>query len=127
MNLARTYRCTRMRRWVERSNDTEPLPLRPFCRGYIIATRGYDFREGHDDEQKSVLGEARAVGNDEIDRRREWLHLLGDAGLGAVGNGIYLSLAGTDEGDDSLRPDRHVARVGDDRIKPDMEAVRRLD
>src|ERR1700676_5314921 len=46
MNLARTYRCTRMRRWVERSNDTEPLPLRPFCRGCIIATRGYDFREG---------------------------------------------------------------------------------
>ena len=46
MNLAHTYPCIRMRRGVERSNDTEPLPLRPFCRGYIIATRGNDFREG---------------------------------------------------------------------------------
>ena len=30
-------------RWVERSKDTEILPLRPFCRDCIIATRGYDF------------------------------------------------------------------------------------
>ena len=48
MNRARTYRCTRIRRWVERSNDTETLPLRPFCRGCIIATRGYDFRKDND-------------------------------------------------------------------------------
>src|ERR1035437_10997279 len=27
-------------------NETETLPLRPFCRGCIIATRGYDFRKG---------------------------------------------------------------------------------
>src|SRR5665811_174865 len=46
MNRARAYRCTRMRRWVERSNDTEPLWLRPFCRGCITATLGYDFRKG---------------------------------------------------------------------------------
>ena len=46
MNRARTYRCTRIRRWVGRSNDTETLPLRPFCGGCIIATRGYDFRKG---------------------------------------------------------------------------------
>ena len=45
INRARTYRCTRIRRWVERSNGTETLPLRPFCRGCIIATRGYDFRK----------------------------------------------------------------------------------
>ncbi len=32
MYLAHTYPCTRMRRWVERSNDTETLPLRPFRR-----------------------------------------------------------------------------------------------
>ena len=44
--FAHTYPCKRMRRGVERSNDTEPLPLHPFCRGCIIATRGYDFREG---------------------------------------------------------------------------------
>jgi hypothetical protein len=42
MNRARTYRYTRMRRGVERSNDTEALPLRPFYRGCIIATRGYN-------------------------------------------------------------------------------------
>ena len=47
-NESRTYRCTRMRRWVERSNDTERLPLRPFCRDCIIAMRGYDFRKGQD-------------------------------------------------------------------------------
>jgi transposase InsO family protein len=38
MNRARTYRYTKMRRGVERSNDTETLPLGPFCRGCIIAT-----------------------------------------------------------------------------------------
>jgi hypothetical protein len=36
-----------MRHWVERSNDTERLPLRQFCQDCIIATRGYDFRKGH--------------------------------------------------------------------------------
>jgi hypothetical protein len=36
MNRAHTYPCTRMRRRVERSNDTETLPLRPFCRGCIM-------------------------------------------------------------------------------------------
>jgi transposase InsO family protein len=46
-NESRThYRCTRIRRWVARSNDTETLPQRPPCRGCIIATRGYDFRKG---------------------------------------------------------------------------------
>jgi len=45
--IARTYRYTRTRRGVERSNDTKTLPLRPFCRGCIIATRGYDFRKEH--------------------------------------------------------------------------------
>ena len=38
--------CDLTRRWVERSNDTETLPLRPFCRGCTIATRGYDFWKG---------------------------------------------------------------------------------
>ena len=46
MTRAHTYRGTRIRRWVERSNDTETLLLRPYCRGCIIATRGYDFRKG---------------------------------------------------------------------------------
>jgi hypothetical protein len=44
-----------MRRWVEWSNDTEILPLRPFCQGYIIATRGYDFREGQGNSLKAPL------------------------------------------------------------------------
>jgi hypothetical protein len=35
-----------MHRWVEQSNDTEPLPPRPLCRDCIIATCGYDFRKG---------------------------------------------------------------------------------
>jgi Integrase core domain len=48
-NESRTHlSLRRICRSVERSNDTETLPLRPFCRGCIIATRGYDFRKGQD-------------------------------------------------------------------------------
>jgi len=35
-----------MRPSVDRSSDREPSLLRRFCQGCIIATRGYDFREG---------------------------------------------------------------------------------
>jgi hypothetical protein len=35
-----------MRRYIERSSDAGPSSLRLFCLGCIIATRGYDFREG---------------------------------------------------------------------------------
>jgi hypothetical protein len=35
-----------MRPCIEQFNDTEPLPLSPFCRGCIIAMCGYDFRKG---------------------------------------------------------------------------------
>jgi hypothetical protein len=48
MNRARIYRWTRMRRYIERSSDAGPSSLRLFCLGCIIATRGYDFREGQD-------------------------------------------------------------------------------
>src|SRR5271163_874859 len=55
MTRAHTYRCTRIRRWVERSNDTEILPLCPFCRGCIIATPGYDFRKGQGAKHASAI------------------------------------------------------------------------
>jgi hypothetical protein len=48
MNRARIYRWTRMRRYIERSSDAGPSSLRLFCLGCIIATRGYDFREGQE-------------------------------------------------------------------------------
>jgi hypothetical protein len=35
-----------MRLYIERSSDAGPSSLRLFCLGCIIATRGYDFREG---------------------------------------------------------------------------------
>ena len=35
-----------MGRSVDRSSDRELLSLCRFCQGYIIAMRGYDFREG---------------------------------------------------------------------------------
>jgi hypothetical protein len=35
-----------MRLYIERSSDVGPSSLRLFCPGCIIATRGYDFREG---------------------------------------------------------------------------------
>jgi len=36
-----------MRRYGELSKDQEPLLPHQFCSDCIIATRGYDFREGH--------------------------------------------------------------------------------
>ena len=47
---------------VERSNDTETLPLRPFCRGCIIATRGYDFRKGQRRDPQKILRSAPSYG-----------------------------------------------------------------
>src|SRR5713101_7415525 len=44
--VSRTAPWLRTRRWVERSSDIEQLPLRPFSRDCIIATRGYDFWKG---------------------------------------------------------------------------------
>jgi hypothetical protein len=38
-----------MRRCDERSKPAGLLPLRPFCPGCTISTRGYDFREGQDE------------------------------------------------------------------------------
>jgi hypothetical protein len=45
IRAARIYRWTRMRRCDERSSDAKPLSPRQFCLGYIISTRGHDFRE----------------------------------------------------------------------------------
>src|ERR1700720_4363549 len=46
MNRARTYHCTRMRHCIEQSNGPVPSLLCPSWVDCIIATRGYDFREG---------------------------------------------------------------------------------
>ena len=46
MNRARTYHCTRMRHCIEQSNGLVPSLLCPSWVDCIIATRGYDFREG---------------------------------------------------------------------------------
>ena len=46
MRRVRICRWTKMRRCRERFSDAGPLSPRPFCRGCIISTRGYDFREG---------------------------------------------------------------------------------
>jgi hypothetical protein len=42
-----------MRLYIERSSDAGPSSLRLFCLGCIIATRGYDFREGQAAGQNS--------------------------------------------------------------------------
>src|SRR6266436_7513122 len=44
---ARTWHCGRMHRYGDLSKDREPLLPHQFCSDCIIATRGYDFREGH--------------------------------------------------------------------------------
>ena len=80
-----------------------------------------------DDVEHAVRAEADAVRNGERERRREVLHLVGDAVLVAVGHRPDLVLARADEGDDALRADRHVPRVRHDRVKLDLEAVGHLD
>ena len=45
-----------MRHCDERSKPMELLPLRPFCPGCTINTRGYDFWEGQADFGGTVLG-----------------------------------------------------------------------
>ena len=79
------------------------------------------------DVEEAVLGEADAVRDGEIERRREPLHLVGGAVLVAVGDGPDGILAGADEGHDALRADRHVARVRHDGVEIDLEARRQLD
>src|SRR5271169_5081676 len=43
---ARTWRYRRMLLNIGRSSETELLSPYPFCRVFIIDTRGYDFRKG---------------------------------------------------------------------------------
>src|SRR5262249_43492636 len=43
---ARTWPCGRMLHYDDLSNDLEPLWSHQSCPDCIIATRGYDFREG---------------------------------------------------------------------------------
>src|ERR1017187_577634 len=60
MNRPRPYRSVRMRGWVEQSNDTAKLPIRPFCRSCIIATHGYNFRKGQSGGQ-AIKGRLRRI------------------------------------------------------------------
>ena len=60
-------------------------------------------------------------------RRSKRLDLVSDARLAAVGDRIDVGLAGADEGHDALRPNRHVAGIGDERVEADVEAVRQFD
>ncbi len=46
MRRARTWGWARTRRYDEPSNDLGPSPSHQSCPDCIIATRGYDFREG---------------------------------------------------------------------------------
>ena len=50
-----------MRRYIERSSDAGPSSLRLFCLGCIIATRGYDFREGQVQDEKRMEPELDAI------------------------------------------------------------------
>src|ERR1700735_448391 len=79
--------------------------------------------------QESVFREARAVRQSLWQTRREFLDL--DAALGAraraIGHRPDLALARADKGYDALRTDRHVARVGDERIELNVEAGRQFD
>ena len=82
-----------------------------------------------DHVEEPVLGEAGAVRDFLSKRRGELLDLdaLGDACAVAVGHRPDLVLARADEGHDALRADRHMACVGNDRVKVDVETGRQGD
>ena len=80
------------------------------------------------DIERSVRREADAVGDDEIDRRRERPDVVGDAVLVLVGDGPDLCChRGPDEHDAGRWPDRHLTRAWDDRIQTDLGSGRQLD
>src|ERR1700722_4901546 len=73
--------------------------------------------------QESIFREAGAVRQPLRQTRREFLDLdaaLG-AGPGAISHRPDLALAGADEGHNTLRADRHVARIGNKGIELNME------
>jgi hypothetical protein len=78
------------------------------------------------DDQEAVARPAHAVRHLEVERRRERLDLVGDAVAVAVGHGPHGRLARADEQHVGRRRDRHVTRVGDDRVEVDAEAGRQL-
>jgi hypothetical protein len=81
-----------------------------------------------DDIQEAILREAGAVRQPLRQARCKFLDL--DAALGAraraIGHRPDLALARADKGYDALRTDRHVARVGDERIELNVEALRQF-
>ncbi len=80
-----------------------------------------------DHDQEAVLGPAHAVGLLEVERWSEGLHLIGDAVAVAIGNGPQGGLARAHEQHVGRRRDRHVTRVGHDRVQLDREAGRQAD
>ena len=79
-----------------------------------------------DGDQEAVLGEAQP-GRDRLGkRRRELLHLGGDAAVRAVDDRPDL-VARADEGGDALRADRDLSRARHHRVKRDVKTLRQLD
>ena len=70
-----------------------------------------------------VPGETNPVRHCHLERRREDFHVIGDTVLVAVGHRVDQFLAGTDEGNDTSRPNGHMAGIGNRRIEADLEAV----
>src|SRR5215213_302172 len=79
------------------------------------------------DEKETILREADAVWNLECNRRRKFLHLIGDTGLGAVRDRPHLALARAHKRDDALRPNRDVTRIGHESIEINFEPAWQLD
>ncbi len=79
------------------------------------------------DVEEPVLGEAGPVGDRQLERLGEALHLVRHPVLVAVGDDPGIVLAGADEDRDALRPHRHVAGVGHDGVELDLEARRQID
>jgi hypothetical protein len=77
--------------------------------------------------EKAILGETGAVGDGQLERLGETLHLVRHPVLVAVGHDPGIVLAGSDKDRDPLGANRHMAGVGDDCIELDLEARRQLD
>jgi hypothetical protein len=58
---------------VERSKDTETLPLRPFYRVYIVDTCGYDFRKGHHSNDNAACSNDFRSAITPVRTQRTWI------------------------------------------------------
>ena len=79
------------------------------------------------DIERAIRREADAVRDDEVDRRRECPHLVGQAILVPIGNGPHRVFGSADEHHPGGGSDRHLARARNNCIELHLEPGPQLD